>query len=115
MRIMRNPFEGHVMHPNSIEAYRDLDLGLRQKIVFDTFVRAGKSQTDRQILFRLTGDYGGDLNRVQPRITEMVQDEDVPIREIGKTVCSYSGKRVRVCMYEPPAPVKPGEQAGLFQ
>lgn len=106
-RSRHNPFSTHEIHPNSIEAFRDLDLGLRQQIVFDVYVRAAKTMTDRQILGWLTGDYGGDLNKVRPRITEMVQDDEIPIMEVGKTKCKITGKRVRVCMYQMP---RDGEQ-----
>jgi len=95
-----SPFSYSNVHPNSIEAFKDLDLAKRQAVVLDVFQRRGKSMTDREVLFKLTGDFGGDLNKVQPRITEMKKDPNNPLREVGKTVCSYSNKRVRVCMID---------------
>jgi len=95
-----NPFSYSNVHPNSIEAFKGLDLAKRQAVVLDVFQRSGKSMTDRQVLYWLTGDYGGDLNKVQPRITEMKDDPDNPLMEVGKTKCSYSEKRVRVCMIQ---------------
>ncbi len=97
---MKDPFSYSNVHPNSIEAFKDLDLAKRGAVVLDVFQRRGKSMTDREVLFALTGDMGGDLNKVQPRITNMKNDPGNPLIEVGKTMCSYSEKRVRVCMIE---------------
>ena len=93
---MNSPFTYHEMHPNSLAAFSNLELSLRQQIVYDTFIRAEKSQTDRQILYRLIKSYEGDMNKVRPRITEMIKMG--VLIEIGKTECSYTKQRVRVCM-----------------
>ena len=88
-------------HPNSVEAYHGLNLGERQQIIFDIFKDAGKSLTDRQVYNKIYRSYAGDLNKVRPRITELVQMEGSPIKECGDTVCSFSDRKVRVCMYLP--------------
>lgn len=98
---MSTPFSKTNMHPNSLEAFNELDLPKSKKQVFDIFKKSGKGLTDRDILGKLTGDYEGDMNLVRPRITDLRDDPTVPITEIGKTVCRFSRMRVRVCIFDP--------------
>lgn len=93
----RPPYQGQRVHPNSIEAYRALDIPARWRAVFEVYVRLHpKNLTDRDVLFYITGNNAGDMNGVRPRITEMIQDEAIPLWEKGRTVCKYTGKMVRV-------------------
>lgn len=98
MAISRNrpPYQGQRVHPNSIEAYRDLDIPVRWRAVFEVYVRMHpKNLTDRDVLFRMIGS-SADMNKVRPRITEMVADDLVPLHEKGRTKCRITGKMVRV-------------------
>lgn len=93
----RPPYTGQRVHPNSIEAFRDLDIPVRWRVVFEIYVRRHpKNLTDRDVLFYLTGTFTGDMNKVRPRITEMVQDESIPLWEIGSTTCMITRAKVRV-------------------
>ena len=96
------------VHANSIEAFNELDLPKRQRAVFNIFKKAKKSLTDRQVYFKMFPFHGWvcrrfdlspDLNRVRPRISELVKKG--VIQEVGKTVRRGSRGRVRVCMYDP--------------
>jgi len=91
------PYRGQRIHPNSIEAYWDLDIPLRWRAVFEVYIRLHpKNLTDRNVLYHISGSYAGDMNKVRPRITEMVADEATPLWEKGRTKCRITGKMVRV-------------------
>jgi hypothetical protein len=91
------PYTGQRVHPNSIEAFRELDIPVRWRAVFEIYVKHHpKNLTDRDVLWYMTGTYLGDMNKVRPRITEMVQDESVPLWEIGDTICQITRAKVRV-------------------
>jgi len=93
----RPPYQGQRVHPNSIEAYRDLDIPVRWRAVFEVYVRLHpKNLTDRNVFYHITGSYAGDMNKVRPRITEMIQEKSIPLREKGRTICRITGKMVRV-------------------
>ena len=95
------------VHDNSIEAYRTINLSRRQKEVLDIFERFPyENMTDREVLAMLGGDQ--DMNRVRPRISELVNDKQV-LTETGKKICIKTGKKVRTVAY---IPVPQGE---LFQ
>ena len=93
----RPPYTGQRVHPNSIEAFRELDIPTRWRAVYETYVRLHpKNLTDRGVLYHMTGSYSGDMNKVRPRITEMVLEKSIPLWEIGRTVCRITGRMVRV-------------------
>lgn len=87
------------VHPNSIDAYYSISLNRRQKEVLDIFERLPYEDiTDREVLAMLGGDQ--DMNRVRPRITELVNDKQV-LTETGKKTCIKTGKKVRTVAYIP--------------
>ena len=102
---MNLPFTYH-LHPNSLAAFESLkDLPDREKLVLDAYIRYGKALTDRDVLKHVSRIMTGnkyslrDPNRVRPRITALVKKGI--LQECGKTVCKKTGKRVRVCRYDP--------------
>lgn len=87
------------VHHNSIEAYHSISLSRRQKEVMDIFERHPYDDfTDREILAYMGGDQ--DMNRVRPRISEMVNDLKV-LTETGSKRCIKTGKTVRTVAYIP--------------
>lgn len=98
---MGTPYSKTNVHENSIASFNELDLAERQQAIFKIYAMYGKGYTDRDILRIFTHGRGGDLNKVQPRITELVNDPKVPLTEIGQTISKVTGRRVRVVMYAP--------------
>ena len=98
---MTTPYTKSNVHENSIEAFNELDLKPRNTEIFKIYAMSGKHLTDRDVLKKLTHKKGGDMNLVRPRITELVKNPDVPLTEIGRTICKVTDKRVRVVMYAP--------------
>ncbi len=87
------------VHPNSIEAYYSINLSRRQKEVMDIFERHPYDNfTDREILAYMGGDQ--DMNRVRPRISELVNDLKV-LTETGSKRCIKTGIKVRTVAYIP--------------
>ena len=82
-----------MIHENSLEAYNALDLGPRQKSVLQVYQRYIEPLTDRKVLSVFTGNPWGDLNKVQPRITELIKMGF--LEEKGKTKCPYTAVRPR--------------------
>ena len=89
----------NTVHPNSAEAYRSIDLSRRQKEILNIFDHhPGTDFTDREVLAILGGPQ--DMNRVRPRITELVNDKEL-LTETGKKRCITTGKTVRTVAYIP--------------
>ena len=79
------------MHPNSLEAYRRLDLPASQARVFRVFmINPHESFTDRTVKDMMRAD---DMNEVRPRITELI--ERGVVKEYGNTTCPVTNKTVR--------------------
>ncbi|KKL78080.1 hypothetical protein LCGC14_2028470 [marine sediment metagenome] len=83
-----------MIHQNSREAYHELDLSKRQKIVYCAFIVASRPMTDRLALIALGYPSGGDMNKVRPRITELIAAG--LLEEKGKTQDSVTGRTVRL-------------------
>ena len=94
------------MHANSIAAYRELRerLSRRKLDVAYAILAWPDAATDRVIMQRLGFR---DMNAVRPRITELVQDPDVPIAEVGVTRDPQTGRTVRLVGYVPLAARQP--------
>jgi len=90
-----------MVHPNSIETFHDLELGGIQAEIYAIFKNDQRPFTDRQILRKFMHGRRGDMNQVRPRITELLQMHNTPIKEVGSLVCEVSKRRVRACMYAP--------------
>ena len=86
------------MHENSLAAYRELrqHLSRRKLNVAYAILRDGVPVTDRGVA-KVLGF--GDMNAVRPRITELVQDPDIPIGEVGITRDATTGRTVRLVGY----------------
>jgi hypothetical protein len=98
------------MHANSLKAYAELQAaGItdeRTRAVYGVFADMG-CYTDRQVLQRLKP--GSDnMNLVRPRITGlvkgfpttelgMIDPMTIVLEEVGKTIDTVTGKRVRIC------------------
>lgn len=80
------------VHAHSIEAYHaeSANLSRRAQAVL-AYVRRVGPKTDRQIMEALGFS---DMNSVRPRITELLRAG--LLCQSGETVCSVTGKRVRV-------------------
>ena len=90
-----------MVHPNSIEAYHDLELGGTQAEIYMIYKNDQRPFTDRQVLRIFMHGRRGDMNQVRPRITEILNMPNTPIKEVGSMVCETSKRRVRACMYVP--------------
>ena len=90
------------MHPNSLAAYREIRdrLSERKRFVAYAILAAYGTLTDREIAHKLGCR---DMNEVRPRITELVQDPDVPIGEVGSVRDSTTGRTVRLVGFVPQA------------
>ncbi len=83
-----------MIHPNSREAYAELDISKRQGIILDIYKDGSQSYTDREILRLFHGSPHADLNIVRPRITELL--EMGLLIEKGKTTCGWTKRTVRL-------------------
>ena len=81
-----------MIHNNSRKAYHELNLSARQKAVLGLYCVG--PQTDRRTLQKLTGDPDGDLNKVRPRITELIQKG--ALVEKDKVKCRWTQRTVRL-------------------
>jgi hypothetical protein len=102
------------VHPNSIASYHAIDdLGERQRRVYRAVQAMNEitgACTDRQVLRYLYGEDTDNINRVQPRITELIQMG--LIREAGNTTCGFTGRSVRTLLIvDPPCPKTGGHCA----
>ena len=90
------PLEGEkeMIHPHSREAYQELDLGKRQRLIIEIYKERSCPLTDRQVLSWIFGVSYSDMNKVRPRITELI-DKGV-LEEKGKTTCAITGRTVRL-------------------
>ena len=88
------------IHPNSLDAFSELDLPDCEDRVFQVYKRSLKGLTDRDILYYLTRKRRGDMNLVRPRVTAMIRRLGSPLVEIGKTICKTTGRKVRVVQYQ---------------
>lgn len=81
------------VHDNSIQTFYETeqDREKRRAEVFEVYVKAGRSMTDREVCKALGYN---DLNAVRPRCSELV-DEGLLI-EVGKTRCPITNRRVRL-------------------
>lgn len=98
--IMSTAHQTNNIHPNSLQAFSELDLPQSEDRVFQVYKRIRKGLTDRDVLFYLTRKRRGDMNIVRPRATAMINRLGSPLVEIGKTECKTTGRRVRVVMYQ---------------
>jgi hypothetical protein len=83
------------VHPNSIASLEQLDISKRQREVLSVFLGARRPMTDREALALLGYGLSGDVNKVQPRITELLKKGI--LREADNTKCTYTGRTVRRC------------------
>ena len=90
------------IHPNSLDAFNELDIPPREQAVLAIYKESGKGLTDRDVLRKFTRGRSQDMNLVRPRITRLVNDPSSPLREIGKSIDRKTGQRVRVIQYEFP-------------
>ena len=102
--------DGHVMHENSLRAWRQLDLPKRQRRVCEILEAHGsrpregsRGMTDREIL-EATGQ--PDPNHVRPSITALIQLGI--LEEVDHVEDHRTGRRVRKVWFAP----APG--TGLF-
>lgn len=93
----KQPATGQGGHGNSRASYRDT-VNLRRDrrgIVLGLFSdNPNQSFTDREVLARIYPG-SGDLNMVRPRITELIESDD--LIECGSVSCPVTGKTVREC------------------
>ena len=90
------------MHINSIEAFKDLELGGNQEEIYEIYKSFGPQPlTDRRVLRILQHGRQGDMNRVRPRINELLRMPNTPIKEVGSIKCPTTGRRVRAVAYVP--------------
>jgi hypothetical protein len=81
------------MHPNSIEAFDDLDVKTRREIVRKVYEQRYPSElTDREVMTILGFT---DPNRVRPRITELKQQNKIV--EVRKIYDPETRSSVRKC------------------
>ena len=86
------------MHQNSLEAFGQLDITVREEMILGVYRRNGRA-TDREVSHAL--GFGENLNAVRPRITEMVSGKRgkrkiaVMLEEVGKK--KERGISVRCC------------------
>ena len=84
------------IHPHSVQAFASIDATLaeRQLAVLKAYQLAARPITDRQCL-ALVHPGSSDLNRVRPRITELV---DLGfLVESGSAIDGQTGRKVRLC------------------
>ena len=80
-----------MIHPNSLKAYDELDLGKRQAAVLEIYKTTGRCHTDRSVMFNL-GQL--DPNACRPRISELIAKG--VLEEKGKVTCPITGRTVRL-------------------
>ena len=88
-------------HINSVAAFHDLELGEIQETIYEIFKADRRPLTDRQVLRMFMHGRQGDMNKVRPRINELLNMKNTPIKDIGSRKCPTTGINVRVCMYLP--------------
>lgn len=88
-----------MIHPNSILAWRSLDITRRMRAVCEALERIGHAASDREV--RDSIDPRHDMNFVRPRITEAV-DAGI-MAEVGSVTCPVTGKTVRLVWFEQPS------------
>lgn len=99
------------VHPHSSQAYAAVKarLSRRKRRVLWTLARATQPLTDRDVA---RGLGYADMNAVRPRITELIQDPDCPVEEVGERRDPETGRTVRLVAIVEYA--TPGMQAKLF-
>ena len=83
------------MHPNSLLAYKDLDLSTRKRRILRCLHALGKPSTDRQVK---DAGYYQDMNDVRPRITELIDEDILEMRDDVKD--HVSGRTVRTVWFK---------------
>ncbi len=91
------------MHQNSIDAFNELGIHLSRRElevlgVYEKYPR--QAFTDRGIM--ITSHYF-DMNKVRPRISELLR-KGLLVELVPKIVDPMTGRRVRLCKYNPPHP-----------
>ncbi|HEA67123.1 MAG TPA: hypothetical protein ENI07_09935 [Desulfobacterales bacterium] len=84
-----------MIHPNSLKAYDELDLGKREAAVIAIYEQAHGPMTDKDVLRAFFGSPHGDMNLVRPRITAL-KNRHLLIEESFGVVCRWTGRTVRL-------------------
>ena len=84
---------GHVMHPNSLEAYSEesQNLSQRKAAVVAAYRIAGRPLRDREVMCALGFR---DMNAVRPTITALIHDDI--LHEVGSQTDPDTGRTVRL-------------------
>ena len=88
-------------HLNSIAAFHDLELQGMKEAIYEIYKADRVPMTDRWVLRIFMHGRQGDMNKVRPRINELLHLPNTPIKEVGSLECPTTKRRVRVCMYAP--------------
>lgn len=82
------------IHPNSTLSHRQQkERGQTEHFrrrIWEILRDANRAMTDRELMDVLSED---DVNNVRPEVTRLKQDG--LISEVGKTICKWTGKKVR--------------------
>lgn len=81
----------HQMHPNSLEAWRSLDLPPRKAAILEAIADTGSPMTDRAICHK---PGSADMNYARPAITHLIQDG--LLFEVGSAKCPVTDRTVRL-------------------
>lgn len=88
----------HEMHENSRKSYEELLVSISERyaMILGAYRIAGYPLTDRQVLTRCGFR---DMNKVRPRITELVKRGDLV--ECGKALDAETNRKVRLVRPRP--------------
>ena len=84
----------HRIHQHSREAYRTIEPKTREQQVLSVLRERCEPMTDRQIAYALGSQ---DMNYARPAITNLIHSGK--LREVSKTVCETTGRKVRCVFY----------------
>jgi len=84
----------HRIHPNSSESWQRFEPKTRAQQVLSVLRERSAPMTDREIANALGSQ---DMNYARPAITALIKAGK--LREVSKTVCETTGRRVRCVFY----------------